>query len=53
MKEMQICDQLVAIREKVVYAKVVNMELNEFPASWEPFFKGICSHENLHKFGRL
>jgi hypothetical protein len=53
MKDTQICDQLVAIREKVVDAKVVNMTLNGFPTSWEPFVKGICARENLHNFGRL
>jgi len=34
MKDKQICNQLVAIKEKVVDAKVVSMKLNGFPASW-------------------
>jgi hypothetical protein len=29
------------------------MALNGFPASWEPFFKGICTWENLPDFERL
>jgi hypothetical protein len=29
------------------------MALNGFPASWEPFVKGICARENLPNFERL
>jgi len=29
------------------------MELNGFPASWEPFVKGICAHENLPEFQKI
>jgi len=34
-------------------AELVNMALNGFLASWEPFVKGICARENLPKFERL
>jgi hypothetical protein len=53
MKVMQICDKLAVVREKVVDAELVNMELNGFLASWEPFVNGICAHEKLPKFERL
>jgi hypothetical protein len=53
MKIMQIHDQLAAIGEKVVDLDLVNMALNGFPTSWEPFVKGICAHENLLDFQRL
>jgi hypothetical protein len=29
------------------------MELNRFPTSREPFFKGICTQENIPNFERL
>jgi hypothetical protein len=29
------------------------MALNGFPASWEPFVKGICARENLPNFEQL
>jgi hypothetical protein len=47
MKITQICDQLVAVGEKVVDEELVNMALNGFLTSWEPFVKGICARENL------
>jgi hypothetical protein len=37
----------------VVDAELVNMALNGFPMSWEPFVKGICARENLLDFQRL
>ena len=46
-KVRQICDELVAIGEKVTNVELVNMALNGFLASWESFFKGICARENL------
>jgi hypothetical protein len=52
MKVTQIRDQLGAIGEKVANTKLVNMALNGFPTSWEPFVKGICAHENLPNFER-
>ena len=53
MKVTQIHDQLATVGEKVANAALVNMALNGFPASWEPFVKGICTRENLPKFERL
>jgi hypothetical protein len=53
MEITQIHDQLAAIGEKVEDAKLVNMVLNGFLASWEPFVKGICAQENLSDFERL
>jgi hypothetical protein len=47
MKITQIRDQLATVGEKVEDAELVNMALNGFPASWEPFVKGICTRENL------
>jgi hypothetical protein len=53
MKITQIRDQLAVVGEKVVDAELVNMALNGFPTSWEPFVKGICARENLPTFERL
>jgi hypothetical protein len=53
VKITQIHDQLAIIGEKVEDAELVNMALNEFPVSWEPFVKGICARENLLDFERL
>jgi hypothetical protein len=53
MKVTRIHDQLAAVGEKIADAELVNMALNGFPTSWEPFVKGICARENLPKFGRL
>jgi hypothetical protein len=53
MKVTQICDQLATVGEKVADAELVNMALNGFLASWEPFVKGICACENLPNFERL
>jgi hypothetical protein len=53
MKVTQVQDQLAAIGEKVTNAKLVNMALNGFSTSWEPFVKGICAQENLPNFERL
>ena len=47
-KVREICDELVAIGEKVTNVELVNMALNGFLASWDSFFKGICACENLH-----
>jgi hypothetical protein len=52
MKAMQICDQLAVVGEKIKDAKLVNMALNGFPASWETIVEGICAHENLPSFAR-
>jgi hypothetical protein len=53
VKVTQIHDQLAAVGEKIADAEQVNMALNGFPGSWEPFVKGICAHENLPKFERI
>jgi len=53
MKITQIHDQLAVVGEKVEDVEPMNMALNGFPASWEPFVKGICSQENLPDFARL
>jgi len=31
----------------------MNVELNGLPKSWEPFFKGVCSRENILDWKRL
>jgi hypothetical protein len=46
MKITTIRDQLAAVGAKNADAKLVNMALNGFPASWEPFVKCICAREN-------
>jgi hypothetical protein len=38
----QTCDQLEAIWKKVDDMELVNVALNGFTKSWEPFVKGIC-----------
>jgi hypothetical protein len=53
MKVMQSHDQLAVVGKKVVDAKMVNMALNGFLASREPFVKGICARKNLPNFERL
>jgi hypothetical protein len=53
MKVTQIHDQLAVVVEKIADAELVNVALNGFPTSWEPFVKGICACENLPKFERL
>jgi hypothetical protein len=53
MKITQSCDQLVAVGEKVEDSELVNMALKGFPASREPFVKGICARQNLLSFERL
>jgi arsenate reductase-like glutaredoxin family protein len=40
-KITQIRDQLAAVGEKAEDAELMNMALNGFPTSWEPFVKGI------------
>jgi hypothetical protein len=53
MKITQSRDQLSVVGEKVEDAKLVNMALNRFPASWEPFVRGICARKNLPEFETL
>jgi 3-oxoacyl-ACP reductase-like protein len=53
MKITQIHDQLAAISEAVDDTKLVNVALNGFPRSWEPFVQGIFAQEKLSPFDRL
>jgi hypothetical protein len=53
MRITQIRDQLVAIGEAVDDTALVNVALNGFPGSWEPFVQGICAREKLPPFDRL
>jgi hypothetical protein len=53
MRITQIRDQLVAIGEAVDDTELVNVALNGFPGSWEPFVQGICAREKLPPFDRL
>jgi len=39
----QVRDQLAANGEKVDDAELVNVALNVFSNSWEPFVKGFCT----------
>jgi hypothetical protein len=50
MKVMKIHDKLALVGEKVVDVELLNMALNRFPTSWEPFVKCICARENLPNF---
>ena len=43
MRITQIHDQLVTIGEVVDDTKLVNVALNGFPGTWEPFVQGICA----------
>ena len=53
MKITRIRDQLAAVKEKVGDAELVNMSLNGFPTSWEPFVKGISAREKFPNFETL
>jgi hypothetical protein len=47
MRITQVHDQLAAIGEKLDDVELMNVALNGFPKSWEPFVKGVCARENL------
>jgi hypothetical protein len=47
MRITQTHDQLASIGEKVVDVELVNVALNSFTKSWEPFVKGIWAQEKL------
>jgi hypothetical protein len=49
----QVIDQLVAIGEAIDDTELVNVILNGFPESWEPFVQGIYAREKLPPFDRL
>jgi hypothetical protein len=53
MRITQIYDQLAAIGEAVLDSELVNVALNGFTKSWEPFIMGICAREKLPKWERL
>jgi hypothetical protein len=53
MRITQTRDQLVANGEKVDEAQLVNVALNEFTKSWEPFFKGIFARKKLPDWWRV
>jgi hypothetical protein len=48
-----VCDQLVATWEKIEDTKLMNVTLNGLPKSWEPFVKGLYTHEHLLYWKRL
>ena len=49
MRITQIRDQLAAVGETVLDAKLVNVALNGFSKAWEPFIMGTCTREKLPK----
>jgi hypothetical protein len=53
MRITQTCNWLATTREKVVDVEVVNVALNGFTKSCEPFVKGICSREKLLDWQRV
>jgi hypothetical protein len=53
MRITQIRDHLGSIGEAVLEVELVNVYLNGFTKSWEPFIMGICTRENLPKWERL
>jgi hypothetical protein len=53
MKIMQVHDQLEAIGDKIEDTKLLNVEINGIPKSWETFFKGVCAREHILDWQRL
>jgi len=53
MRITYIRDQLASIGEKVEDVELVNVALNGFTKSWEPFVKGVCTREKLPNWERL
>jgi hypothetical protein len=47
MRTTQIRDQLVAVGETILDVELVNVSLNVFSKSWEPFIMDICAREKL------
>jgi hypothetical protein len=43
----QVRDQVVAIVNKLDGLDLINVALNGFPKSWEPFVKGVCVQEKI------
>jgi inosine/xanthosine triphosphate pyrophosphatase family protein len=52
MRITQIHDHLASIGEVVDDTELVNVALNGFPGSWEPFVQGICAFETFPPFDR-
>jgi hypothetical protein len=53
MRITQIRDYLVAIREKLDDVELINVALNGFPKSWEPFVNKVCTREKIPDWKRL
>jgi hypothetical protein len=53
MRITSVHDQLASKDEKLDGVDLVNVALNGFPKSWEPFVKGVCARENLPDWQRL
>jgi hypothetical protein len=53
MRITYICDQLLAVEEIELDAKLMNVALNGFSKAWEPFIMGICAKEKFPKWERL
>ena len=53
MRISQIRDKLVAIGEAIDDTELMNVALNGFRESWEPFVQGICAREKLPPFDKL
>jgi len=53
MRITHTCNQLAIILEKVDNIELVNVALNGFTKSWEPFFEGFCSQYKLLYWQRL
>jgi hypothetical protein len=53
MRITRICDQLAAIGEKLDDVEFINVALNGFSKSLEPFFKGVCTREKLPYWQRI
>ena len=49
MRITQIRDQLAIVGEKTLDEELVNVALNGFTKSWEPFVKGSIKHSRLAK----
>jgi hypothetical protein len=53
MRITQVRDQLAVVEKKLDDVELVNVALNGFPKSWEPFVKGIFTREKLLDWQKL
>jgi hypothetical protein len=53
MRITQARDHISAIGEKLDGIEFVNVALNGFPKSWEPFVKAVYTRENLLDWQRI